>query len=88
MPQVGYVNAALPGSEKQVPLNAVMEQTNGLLAQAWDSIRNLNNRLMPVPEVPQQGKASTPSGLIGQANESRNLAQRINEELARLSEQL
>ena len=85
MPQVGYASTAI---EKQQPLNAVMEQTNGLLVQAWDSIRNLNNRLMPLPEPAAHGKDPQPSGLIGQANELRNLAQRINEELTRLSEQL
>ncbi len=78
--------------EPQRPLNAVLEQTAQLLQEAMEKAAAINLRLIP-SNVPmghdlKQPQCPPPSGVVGQANDLRNRAQRLLDELQQISERL
>ena len=88
MPQVGYAGQGQAVvTEKQIPLSGVLEQTAQTLGQVWQMAHSLNQRFIALPEAPDKAM-SPPTHLLGQANELRNQAQRILDELTALQERI
>ena len=90
MAQGNAIGAQCGAVEAQRPLTAVLEQVAQILQSAAEHAASINQRLIPSnsPNDKVAQPCPPPSGVVGQANDLRNRAQRLCDELQQISERL